>query len=561
MTERPGATRSEQIGSMHGEVDGGEAQALCSELDAVYAAAPVALASMTTELMFRRVNERFAKFHGKQIDQFIGKTLSAVLPDRAVAAEAAARQIIKTGEPLDDLSILRTEASGAKHYSESWIPHKSADGRIVGIIIIMAPEAAEYVRGDTGIAPAPIAPGLNKYGEAGERLQVQVDQGSRTEEQLRHAQKMEAVGQLTGGIAHDFNNLLTVVGGNLELIVHRTSASDAVRRLAAAAQEAVTSGQKLIQHLLAFSRRQRLRPRTISVLNTLRDCEDLLRRAAGETVRVEFAIEPTLWPCYVDPGRLEAALLNLTLNARDAMPQGGTLHLAARNVTVGGDRHGPIDLLPGAYVLIAATDSGQGMPRAVVDRAFEPFFTTKPVGKGTGLGLSMLYGFAKQSGGLAAIKSAPRAGTTIELYLPKARDETLQGVRRNGVSDAAPRGSAVVLVVEDDESVLQTVSELLADLGYRTVGATSGAEALTMLQRRRDIDLVLTDVVMPGGMSGIELAREARRRRAGIKVLLTSGYAEEALAESAAHDEFPLIGKPLRQAALGRALHALLTEG
>jgi CheY-like chemotaxis protein len=201
------------------------------------------------------------------------------------------------------------------------------------------------------------------------------------------------------------------------------------------------------------------------------------------------------------------------------------------------------------------------MPRAVVERAFEPFFTTKPVGKGTGLGLSMLYGFAKQSGGLAAIKSAPLAGTTIELYLPKARDETPQGVRRNGVSDAAPRGSAVVLVVEDDESVLQTVSELLADLGYGTVGATSGAEALNMLQRRRDIDLVLTDVVMPGGMSGIELAREARRLRTGIKVLLTSGYAEEALAESAAHDEFPLIGKPLRQAALGRALHALLTEG
>jgi C4-dicarboxylate-specific signal transduction histidine kinase/CheY-like chemotaxis protein len=538
MTGRPGAPRNERIDRMR-DLATAEEAVLRSELDTVYGVAPLALASITLDLQVRRINERLAKLLGKPAAELIGKSLHDLIPDRGAAAAAAVQRIIETGEALHGVNVLCPPAAVPRHGgAESWFAQKSAESKIVGIMIAIA----------------------EKPTDADEPFRAEGNENLRPREGLEQAQKMEALGRLAGGVAHDFNNLLTVIGGNLELITHRTLPADPVRRHATAAQEAVTTGKRLIEHMLAFSRRRRLRPKTISVLEVLREGQDLLRRAAGGAIRVEFVLEPTLWPCRVDPTQLETALLNLALNARDAMPRGGTLTFAAHNVALDEHRRDLAEPLPGAYVLIAATDTGEGMSRSVCERAFEPFFTTKPAGKGTGLGLSMVHGFARQTGGHAVIRSRPGAGATIELYLPKAGEAAAPALPQDDTSERVPRGSALVLVVEDDESVLQTISDLLADLGYRTVSATNGAEALTTLRRNPEIGLVLTDVVMPGGMSGIELGHEVRRLRAGIKILLTSGYAEDVLTASNAEDEFPLIGKPLRQEPLARALLALLAE-
>jgi signal transduction histidine kinase/CheY-like chemotaxis protein len=502
-----------------------ELRILQAELNTIYRIAPTALASLTIELEFLRVSEALAHLHGKSSADFVGKALVDLIPGSAVEAQAAARQIVDTGEPIRGLNLLTQAISGAAQtWGETWYPQCS-DREITGIEIVIVPtSAAEFTW---------------KCGE----------QSSSNNEHFTQTQKLEALGRLAGGVAHDFNNLLTVLGGNLELIAHRPASSERVQRLAGAALEAVATGKRLTEHLLAFARQGTLSAKAINVFDVLMGCQDLLKRAAGEAVTVAFDVDPSLWHCRVDPGQLETALLNLSFNARDAMPQGGKLTFAAQNVGV--DER--------SYVLLAVTDTGEGMLPAVSARAFEPFFTTKPPGKGTGLGLSMVHGFVKQTGGYTAIRTAPGTGTTVELYLPKAAqleaplsiDEEERGPLVSGRSPS-------ILVVEDDEGVLKTITELLTDLGYRTIEASSGGEALRVLQRRPDIELILTDVVMPGGMSGIDLAREARRLRAEIKVVLTSGYADDLVAAANVEGDFPLISKPLRQADLARALRALL---
>jgi signal transduction histidine kinase len=376
------------------------------------------------------------------------------------------------------------------------------------------------------------------------------------QEQLHQSQKMESVGQLTGGIAHDFNNLLTVVSGNLQLI-EEAADNGRVRQFATAARHAADRGAKLTGQLLAFSRRQRLSPKLVNANELISEFQGLIRQAVGAVCEVKLLTDRPLWPCHVDPSLLETALLNLALNGRDAMPDGGVLEIETRNVVL--DEGAVAGCLPGSYVRLSVTDTGCGMPPEVWDRVFEPFFTTKEVGKGTGLGLSMVYGFVRQSGGHITIESAPGAGTTVALYLPKATQKPDAGVEAIQ-PQAIPHGSERILVVEDNADILEVTSAMLTTFGYRVLCARNGAEAIQMLESGQEFELLFSDVVMPNGMNGVELAREARRLRKGIKILLTSGYAGDVLERHQAVDEFPIIDKPYRLADLARRLRSILHE-
>ncbi len=381
------------------------------------------------------------------------------------------------------------------------------------------------------------------------------------DEQLRQAQRMEAVGQLTGGVAHDFNNLLTAIIGNLEMLATVLPEHGTASRYANSALRAALRGSRLTQQLLAFSRRQEIRPQIISINDVLRETLTLCQKTLGEGIEVELRLQPEIWTCFTDPVQFEAAVLNLAANARDAMDLSGRLTIASENVTAGGSGEG-IDLAAGEYVVVSVSDTGCGMSADVLARAFEPFYTTKDVGKGTGLGLSQVYGFAKQSGGAARIESRRGLGTTVRIYLP--RKDGLPA-EQDGLADrlfAAARGRATVLVVEDDIDVREMTVAILSDLGYRTLVAQTGPEALALLRNENAVDLLFTDIVMPAGMSGIDLARAASRLRPGLKVLLTSGYAGSVLPEAlSAGAEFPFLAKPYRAPTLEAKLSETLGEG
>ena len=391
-----------------------------------------------------------------------------------------------------------------------------------------------------------------------------VTERRQTEEALRQAQKMEAVGHLTGGVAHDFNNLLTVIMGNLELLRPHIAEQPRVRRMVDAMQHAIERGERLTSQLLAFSRRQNLQPEVLDPNRLVRDFEPLIRRAMGETIRVETRLAPDVWPCHIDAAQLEAALLNLAVNARDAMPEGGNLAIETCNVETDARlTERVLGAEPGPYVVVTVCDSGSGMSPEVLQRAFEPFFTTKEVGRGTGLGLSQVYGFVEQSGGHVTIDSEPGHGTTIRLYLPPAElTPAANGHARNRPGDAPARGWERILLVEDNPDVLRTASAMLLDLGYEVRTASGPAEALDLLRDgTQRFDLLFSDIVMPQ-MSGAQLAVEARGLRPELKVLLTSGYSRESLASQPSIDQaFPVINKPYKQADLAAMLRSVIEAG
>lgn len=386
--------------------------------------------------------------------------------------------------------------------------------------------------------------------------------------QLFQAQKMDSIGQLTGGIAHDFNNLLTVVMSNAESLAERLDKDDRSRRLAEMILRAAQRGADLTNRLLAIARRQALAPRATDVGAQLAGMESLLRRSLGGAVELELRTSEGLWPALVDPAQLESALLNLCINARDAMPNGGRLAIGLRNRIVErsglGMRRGGASgtgLAPGGYVVVTVTDTGIGMNDDTLSRAFDPFFTTKGIGEGSGLGLSMVYGFAKQSNGLATIASSPGAGTTVTLYLPQAREmpapapEETAGGRR-------PRGSERILLVEDDDMVRGNVTAELQGLGYTVETAASGPQALARLDRLDGVDLLFTDLVMPGGMTGWQLAEEVRRRRPDLPVLFTSGHMQEiAPLREAGWDASHILQKPYRRREMARQVRRVLDGG
>jgi two-component system NtrC family sensor kinase len=371
------------------------------------------------------------------------------------------------------------------------------------------------------------------------------------EQALRESQRMEAMGQLTGGVAHDFNNLLMVVNGNLQILRKRLSSSVHDRQLDAI-RDAIGHGVTLTRHLLAFSRRSALQPRTIDLAELVPRLAELLSHSLRENIRLRCHVEPGTRPIRADPAELELALLNIAVNARDAMPGGGLVTIAARNATVN-DLLSLAGEMSGEFVLIAVHDTGEGVPPSILNRVFEPFFTTKPQGKGTGLGLSQVYGFTRQSGGTVTLQSPPGKGTTVTLWLPRSHEPVPP--RPVPRAKASVSGEGTILVVDDDGGVASVLEELLTQLGYRVTLATGGSEALDLLERER-FDLLLTDVVMVGSVNGLQLARIARARHARMPIIVMTGYAAE-IARIAA-EGFTLLTKPFDLETLASAIEAKL---
>jgi PAS domain S-box-containing protein len=436
----------------------------------------------------------------------------------------------------------------------------TGERRIIGIGRVV-----EAQRKDGSIFPMELAVG--EVASVGERTFTgfirDLSARRRMEQELRQAQKMEAVGQLTGGIAHDFNNLLTVIMGNLEMLESRVGKEGRPATWLREAYETAQLGAELTGRLLAFARRQPLRPQIVDVGLLVGRASELLKRTLGESVEVRTVIGDNLYRSLVDPGQLENAILNLGINARDAMPGGGTLTLDAANVDVDAvyaQMHS--ELREGPYVVIAVTDTGVGMSEEVRERAFEPFFTTKPVGAGTGLGLSMVYGFVKQSGGDVRIYSELDRGTTVRIYLPRAAEDTTASAQSpDSPSPAYPAHGETVLVVEDDARVRRVTVERLRMLGYRVLEAENGPLALEVLAEQRDgIDLLFTDMVMPGGLSGSDLAQEARRRLPEIKILFTTGYAQPDVVRRGLAESANWLNKPYTALDLARKLRDVLED-
>ncbi|WP_314947741.1 response regulator [Bradyrhizobium cosmicum] len=391
--------------------------------------------------------------------------------------------------------------------------------------------------------------------EANNQLRLEMNERTRVEETLRQAQKIEAIGQLTGGVAHDFNNLLMVISGGLDMLDRQTDPARR-RRLMDGMVQAAQRGASLTRQLLAFSRRQTLRPEPVDVASQMGGMRELLDRSLRGDVHVEFDFPDTLWPVEVDPGELELVILNLAVNARDAMPNGGTIVVRGENLPDLNDEQ-----IAGDYVRLSVVDTGVGMGLEILSRAFEPFFTTKEVGKGSGLGLAQVHGFATQSRGTVRIRSEVGRGTSIELYLPRSLSVPTRERHLIDLNMVRPRKTnrGRILLVEDDDEVAALVSEMLGHLGYEVTRAASGAAALGALADGRAVDVIFSDIMMPGGMNGVELAREIKRRRSDIPVLLTSGYSEAAV-HDAALEGIQILPKPYHIDELAAALGAARSE-
>ncbi len=382
---------------------------------------------------------------------------------------------------------------------------------------------------------------------------------TKLEAQLHQAQKMEAIGNLTGGMAHDFNNMLGVIIGNIDLLRDLKGEDSDIDELTREALDAAFRGADLTRRLLAFARQQPLRPQHVDVNELVSGITRLLRRTIGEDVEISLDLAPELWPVVVDPAQLEASLTNLATNARDAMADGGRLMIVTGNRTLDADyaaQHA--EVVPGGYVMLEVSDTGSGMTPEVMHRIFEPFFTTKSRDKGTGLGLSMVFGFIKQSGGHIGVYSEPGIGTTFRLFLPRMTED-VPAVEESGATPLLHGRGESVLVVEDNAALRRVVTRQLGELGYRVLAAENAAAGLELLDRQ-SIDLLLTDIVMPGGINGRELARRARQRWPGIKIVFTSGFSEARLNGDAGPLAActPLLSKPYRKEDLASAAREAL---
>ena len=500
------------------------------ELDRMFRLSLDMLAVVNFDSQFVRVSPAWERITGRTIEEALTRPLRDFIHPDDQAATAAAHARLLDGEPAIGFENRYMRADGS-FCRLSW--------RAVPIV--------------------------------GERLIYCVardvtDEHDR-DERLRQSQKMEVVGQLTGGIAHDFNNLLTIIIGSVELIQRSLPADDAkLRRRADTAMEGAKRAAALTHRLLAFSRRQPLEPRAIEPNRLVSGMSELLARTLGEEVAIETVLAAGLWRTQADPNQLENALLNLAVNARDAMPGGGRLTIETANVHLDDAyAEAQVEVASGQYVMFAVTDTGTGMAPEVRARVFEPFFTTKPVGQGTGLGLAQVYGFAKQSGGHVSIYSEPGEGTTVKLYLPRQMGPTLPPPTPDLVAlpeDGGRGRGETVLVVEDEAAVRAFTVEVLEGLGYRVLAAEDAASGLALLARVPGVSLLLTDVVLAGGVNGRQLADEAVQRDPGLRVLYMTGYTRNAIIHHGRLDPgVHLIGKPFTIATLGRKVRQVLDEG
>jgi PAS domain S-box-containing protein len=482
---------------------------------------PVLIVYIDAQKRYRFANKTCSEWYALPIRDILEKTVPEVLGDEFTKFNARIARTL-AGELQTFVETVTYPDGVTRTVQVTYIPHREADGSIDGYF----------------------------------SLTEDISELQRTEEALRQAQKMEAVGQLTGGVAHDFNNLLAVILGNTELLQDEIGDHNQITLI----DRAATRGAELIQRLLSFSRQQALQPQSIDLTELLPSLDELFRRTLGAQINISMEVPEGVWPVTADPGQLENALLNLAINARDAMPDGGVLEIRCENTQL------PCDSLPasdevaaGDYVQIAVRDTGAGMPEEVREHAFEPFYTTKDVGEGSGLGLSMVYGFARQSGGNAIIESEPGTGTEIKLLLPRSEvttmtDELLQGKDRK-------RGQGeTILVLEDDPDVRSFAVNALQGLGYQVHEAADATAAMQVLEDEADkLDLLLSDVVLPGGVSGPEFVAKARDLFPDLKLVFMSGYAADLYTK----DKIPgfdeiLLTKPFRLAELADAVHGTL---
>jgi PAS domain S-box-containing protein len=481
---------------------------------------------------------------------------AAIHPDDRHKALEALDRAIAERQPFNyEYRIIRADTGEVR-----WLAGRAA------IIFDAADRPWRYVGGNIDITDRRRAE--NELRDLADSLERQVEDRAaellRAQEALRQSQKMEAVGQLTGGVAHDFNNLLQIVTGNLDILRRHLPADAArLRRAANNAMTGATRAASLTQRLLAFSRRQPLEPKPISVNRLVTDMSDLLGRTLGETIEIDTILSGSLWQVEADPNQLEASILNLAVNARDAMPEGGKLTIETANTHLDhAYAVNNVEVTPGQYVVICVSDSGSGMDEETIARAFEPFFTTKEVGRGTGLGLSMVYGFVKQSGGHVKIYSEPGEGTTVKIYLPRLITESKE--EEPASEQIAPEGSQAetILVVEDDDDVRTYSVEVLRELGYRVLEAHDGVSAIRLLERQDSgVNLLFSDVVLPGGMTGAVVAEKARSIAPGIKVLFTTGYARNAIVHHGRLDPgVHLLTKPFTYDELAARVRDILDE-
>jgi PAS domain S-box-containing protein len=476
-------------------------------------------------------------------------------------------QFLKPFVIAEDVPAFERLFNNARHtVARSELTLRAADGLQVPVYLSLSPlhaddSGATLVCGVlTDLTDQKLR--LRELAETNARLTEEIAERGRIEEALRQSQKMEAVGQLTGGLAHDFNNLLTGITGALELLQARMAQGRIkdLDRYITAAQGAAKRAAALTHRLLAFSRRQTLDPKPIDMNRLVAGMEELIRRSMGPAIGVTTAPAEGLWTTLVDPSQLENALLNLCINARDAMPDGGTLVIETGNCWMDEHLARERELPPGRYVTLSVTDTGTGMPPDVIARAFDPFFTTKPIGVGTGLGLSMIYGFVRQSGGQVRIDSEVGCGTTVRLYLPRHYGEAGRPDLVPDLADAPRAGShETVLVVDDEPTVRMLISEVLEGLGYTTIEAAEGASGLQVLQSNTRIDLLVTDVGLPGGINGRQVADAARIARPDLKVLFITGYAENsALSQGTLAPGMHVLTKPFTMETLASRIRDLI---
>ena len=540
-----------------------------TELQLIMNAMPILISYVDQEERFRLNNAAYLDWYGLTPQELFGRTIRDVIGEEAYFLRAPYIAEALAGRSCS-FSLYTSHRDGStRHALMNYVPRHGPDGAVNGFYIFVIDETErkkteEALRNLNETLEERVSARTEQLAQANQRLQNEMFERERAEDALRHAQKMEAVGQLTGGIAHDFNNMLTGIIGSLDLMQRyiANGRADEIGRFTEAAVSSANRAAALTHRLLAFSRRQSLDRKKLDVNELVHSLEDLIRRTKGDPIELELRLTDNAWPVSTDVSQLENALLNLVINARDAMPEGGKLLIETANVYLDGSDITTLEpVKAGDYLMLAVSDNGTGMTPSVRSKAFDPFFTTKPIGQGTGLGLSMIYGFAQQSGGHVSLDSVPGQGTCVRLYLPRLKTPELQAAEVEPVSVTPPTASGeTVMVVEDDPAVRMLVLDLLKELGYRGYEAQDATSALPLLESDSRIDLLVTDVGLPG-MNGRQLAEIARQHRPGLKVLFMTGYAQKAAERQGfLEDGMDMVAKPFALQLLASKIRTMLSQ-
>jgi PAS domain S-box-containing protein len=540
-----------------------------TELQLIMNAMPILISYVDQEERFRLNNAAYLDWYGLTPQELFGRTIRDVIGEEAYFLRAPYIAEALAGRSCS-FSLYTSHRDGStRHALMNYVPRHGPDGAVNGFYIFVIDETErkkteEALRNLNETLEERVSARTEQLAQANQRLQNEMFERERAEDALRHAQKMEAVGQLTGGIAHDFNNMLTGIIGSLDLMQRyiANGRADEIGRFTEAAVSSANRAAALTHRLLAFSRRQSLDRKKLDVNELVHSLEDLIRRTKGDPIELELRLTDNAWPVSTDVSQLENALLNLVINARDAMPEGGKLLIETANVYLDGSDITTLEpVKAGDYLMLAVSDNGTGMTPSVRSKAFDPFFTTKPIGQGTGLGLSMIYGFAQQSGGHVSLDSVPGQGTCVRLYLPRLKTPELQAAEVEPVSVTPPTASGeTVMVVEDDPAVRMLVLDLLKELGYRGYEAQDATSALPLLDSDSRIDLLVTDVGLPG-MNGRQLAEIARQHRPGLKVLFMTGYAQKAAERQGfLEDGMDMVAKPFALELLASKIRTMLSQ-